>query len=170
MVFKVKKTIVVLASLLFINALIYGLSMSSIEATSGKYAVIIVLSLLIFLNLLSLILNIIVIDGDTITVKSLYGKKNVSILNLQEISFIPLKGRILMMLSDSNGFVFVSSMIDGFDKIAKVIRDNLKSKELIEKIDEIDMGVINSKNRMVIVFLLIFNFLIAGSYIYNFLK
>lgn len=170
MVFKVKKTIILLAVLLFVNALIYGLSIPSSDTTSGKYAVIIALSILIFLNLLSLILNIITIDGDTITVRSLYGKKNVSLQNIQEISFIPLKGRILMMLSDSNGFVFVSSMIDGFDKIAKIIRDNLKTEELIEKIDEIDMNVINSKNRMVIVFLVIFNTLIAGSYMYNFLK
>lgn len=170
MVFKVKKTIILLALLLLVNSLIYGFSISSSDATSGKYAVIIVLSILILLNLLSLILNIITIDDDTITVKSLYGKKKLSLQNIQEISFIPLKGRILMMLSDNNRLVFVSSMIDGFDKIAKILRDNLKTEELMEKIDEIDMNVINSKNRMVIFFLIVFNLLIVGSYVYNFLK
>ncbi|MEF3255333.1 MAG: hypothetical protein K6348_07225 [Deferribacterales bacterium] len=169
MVYKVKKSIVVLAVLLMVTILCYGFSLFYTNVPGyGKYIVISILGVLIFLNLLQFLINKVIIDENIITVKSLYGTKRIDINELQEISFVPLQGRILMMLTDKNSFAFIPSTIDGFDDIAEYIKGRVDSIELVNILNEINMKVINSKNRMIIIFLIVFNVILIVSSLYNF--
>lgn len=170
MVFKVKKNILLLGIILLVNIVLYGVSLRNMENISGaKYAVVIVLFVLILLNIVSILINKIYITDNIIEVKSLYGKKTVAIDDLKEITFIPLRGRIMMMLTDSKNFAFVPSLIDGFDKIAELLKNKITDEVLLKSLSEIDMKIINSKNRMVLIFLIAFNVIIIASYMYNFI-
>jgi hypothetical protein len=167
--FKVKKSILYLALFLLFNIIIYGVSLVGTNFGPAKYTVFTILFILVFLNVVSLYINVVTIDGETVFVKSLYGSKNIKISEIIEISYVPLKGRILMMLSDKDKFVFVSSMIDGFGDIVDYLKKNIKDDKLIEVLNEVRIDVINHKNRMVVLFLIVLNIVVIGSYCYNFL-
>ncbi|MCX8085090.1 MAG: hypothetical protein N3C60_09245 [Calditerrivibrio sp.] len=168
MTFKVKKNILVMAFILLINIVIYAISLSLTDFGSGKYVVATVIFLLVFLNIVSLLVNTVMIEDTNIRVKSLYGKKVINLNELTEISFVPLKGRILMMLSDKHNFAFISSMIDGFDSIVEYIKGVVKDENLLNVLNEVRMDVIDQKNKMVFIFLIVLNLVVIASFVYNF--
>ncbi len=169
MIFKVKKNIVILSVILLLNIIIYGISLTVTNYGPAKYVVLTVLLILVSLNVVAFVMNVVILEDDAIFVKSLYGDKRVKISEINEISYVPLKGRILMMLSDKEKFVFVSSMIDGFGEVVEYLKRKITDEKLLEVLNEVKMDVINHKNRMVVLFLIVLNIVVIGSYVYNFI-
>jgi len=60
-------------------------------------------------------------------------------------------------------------MIDGFGDIIDHLKKNIKDDKLIEVLNEVRLDVINHKNRMIVLFLIVLNIVVIGSYCYNFL-
>lgn len=169
MIFKVKKSIVFLSVILLLNIIIYGISLTVTNFGPAKYVVLTVLFILVSLNVVAFLMNVVILEEDAIFVKSLYGNRRVKIPEIIEISYVPLKGRILMMISDKEKFVFVSSMIDGFGDVVDYLKKKITDEKLIETLGEVRMDVINQKNKMVVLFLIVLNIVVIGSYVYNFI-
>lgn len=169
MIFKVKKSIVFLSVILLLNIIIYGISLTVTNFGPAKYVVLTVLFILVSLNVVAFLMNVVILEEDAIFVKSLYGNRRVKIPEIIEISYVPLKGRILMMISDKEKFVFVSSMIDGFGDVVDYLKKKITDEKLLETLGEVRMDVINQKNKMVVLFLIVLNIVVIGSYVYNFI-
>lgn len=169
MIFKVKKSIVFLSVILLLNIIIYGISLTVTNFGPAKYVVLTVLFILVSLNVVAFLMNVVILEEDAIFVKSLYGSRRVKIPEIIEISYVPLKGRILMMISDKEKFVFVSSMIDGFGDVVDYLKKKITDEKLLETLGEVRMDVINQKNKMVVLFLIVLNIVVIGSYVYNFI-
>ncbi|MGB9731227.1 hypothetical protein [Calditerrivibrio nitroreducens] len=169
MSFRVKKSILVLSVLLLLNIIIYGISLTITNFGPAKYVVLTVLFILVLLNVVAFFMNEVILKEDLVYVKSLYGSRGIKIPEIAEISYIPLKGRILMMLSDKDKFVFVSSMMDGFGDIVEYLKKGIKDENLLNILNEVRLDVISHKNKMVVLFLIVLNIVVIGSYIYNFL-
>lgn len=169
MIFKVKKSIVFLSVILLLNIIIYGISLTVTNFGPAKYVVLTVLFILVSLNVVAFLMNVVILEEDAIFVKSLYGNRRVKIPEIIEISYVPLKGRILMMISDKEKFVFVSSMIDGFGDVVDYLKKKITDEKLLETLGEVRMDVINQKNKMVVLFLIVLNIVVIVSYVYNFI-
>lgn len=132
--------------LLLIMSFFFTYSVYVSDFSGGAMAVCAVLIVFLGLNLAVLLSKTVTVENGVIHQKTLYGKKELNIKEIEEIGVVNLRWRIILILSDPHKFVFISSLYNGFEEfmeflkveaaepakvsLAKVTHKNVRNKNL----------------------------------------
>ena len=169
MVFKVGKPILGLSFLLIPASVFFAYSFTLLPMAGVKWFVAGVVLLFSVLNFISLYVQRLVVDGDELRLKTLFGSKQIKLSQLQEIGTVVLKMRIVLVLSDDEKFMFLSSHLDKFEDVLDYMKAHV-GKELHKNIDKLDAGMIKKKKYAFMGLLVVVALFLAGSGIYNFIN
>lgn len=120
-------------------------------------------------NFISLYFRRLEVEGDEVRLYTVYGRKAVKLSSLEEIGVILLKMRAILILSDAEKFVFVSSYFRNFADFADYVKSAVNT-ELQGNIAKLDHRLIRKKQITFLILLGVLNIFLAGSSVYNFVN
>jgi hypothetical protein len=109
------------------------------------------------------------VEGDEVRLYTVFGKKKIRLTALEEIGVILLKMRAILILSDAERFVFVSSYFKNFEDFTDYVKSNVNA-ELQGNIAKLDNKLIRKKQVTFMVLLVVLNIFLIGSAVYNFIN
>lgn len=125
MVYKVDRRLIALTVLLFIASLFFTFSVYASGMGKGGLAVCFVVVVFILFNLIVLISKKIELEGEEISQTTIYGKKSVNLADIEDIGVVKLRWRIILILSDPQKFVFISSLYEDFEGFVEYLREKV---------------------------------------------
>lgn len=162
-IYKIEKVYVSLLVILLAASFIFAFSHALIGGNNIKFIIIGFLILFIIFNIVNLLGKKVEIDENSITIKSLTGKRKLEFDKIEDITPLKLKGRYIFIISDNEKYGFLSSMFEKFDEILDILKKNAQNSNN-EKISGITIKDINSRKKIFIAFLISATiFLIAAS-------
>jgi hypothetical protein len=168
-VYRVSGSVLTLSGLLILSAAVFSLSHAAAGLDGAKMVIIFVVMVFICFNFITLFFRRLEVDGDEVKLTTIYGRKSINISRLEEIGVIKLKMRVIIILSDPERFVFVSSYYGAFGEFLDYLKDRA-GKELHESIEKIDRKYIRNKKTVLNGVLVVMNLFFLGSAVYNFIN
>lgn len=168
MVFKVDRRLVALTALLLISSLFFTFSVYYAEMGRGGLIVCFIVSAFILFNLLVLLSKKIEVRGEEICQTTLYGSKTVNLSEIEDIGVVKLRWRVILILSDPQKFVFISSFYENFEGFVQYMKDNLTGY-LQTLLDPVTEKVIRKKRRFLKSVVVALTLFFVGSGVYNIL-
>jgi len=165
MVYRIRYRIILHLFALLVTSLYYCGTLLYANPSPSKYLLIGMVTAIIGYNVIAFKFRWIEIEGDKMTLHSIYGKKTVMASEVEEVAIIKLKGRFTLLLADAHKFVFISSFYEGFDKIVEFLKDRVTDQARVP-LEKLDFKEIK-KRRVVfkgVMLVLIFFFIGAGTY------
>ncbi|BAI80940.1 conserved hypothetical protein [Deferribacter desulfuricans SSM1] len=168
MIYRYDKRVFLLLITLLISAIYFAVSHFFIGGSPYKFIILGVLLVFILFNIISLVRKEIKLDDNKITVRALLGEKSLDFKDINDAVFLYLKGRTILILSDDQKFVFLSSLIDRFDNILDYIKDKV-NEDTKKRLNEFDLKKYKKAKLFLNIFLVmaILFLLLFGTY--NFL-
>lgn len=165
-IYKIKKNYQVLLLLLFLSSIFFNVSHLMVDGNPIKFVVLIFMAGFIGWMLLGAWAKRVEISEDAVIVKGLLGTKSVQLSDLKDASVINMKGRSLCILSDSERYVFISSLFDGFvDIIQHVVQ--VAPDDIMDNLKKIDTDNIEKKSKLMNSFLIFAILFLIGISVYN---
>lgn len=168
MVYKVDKRLVTLTVLLFISSLFFTLSVYIKGMGGGALVVCFVAVAFIVFNLLVLFSKKIEIEDGVISQTTIYGKKSVNVAEIEDIGVVKLRWRIILILSDPQKFVFISSLYENFEEFVEYLR-GLVCNDVTCLLDPVTPKSIAKKRRFLNTMIIAVSVFFVGSGVYNIL-
>ncbi|WP_022849714.1 hypothetical protein [Limisalsivibrio acetivorans] len=168
-VYRVSRRVLFLSGALVLSGLLFSASHALIGLNGAKGAVLAVVNIFIIFNFITLLFRRIEVDGDTVRLFTIYGRKSINLTDLEEIGIIKLKMRIIVILSDPKKFVFISSFYRDFESFVEYVKGRV-DKELHESIAKLSEKTIKRKRRILAAVLGTLNLFFLGSVLYNLLN
>ncbi|MGA1847166.1 hypothetical protein [Deferribacter abyssi] len=154
MIFKYDKKLLFLMIILLISAVYFSISHYLIEGNRIKVVILFVLITFILFNLLSILRRKIELKDNVIIVKSLLGMKQIKYDEIKDAVFLYLKGRTVLILADDEKFVFISSVVEDFEKIIDLLKDKV-SNDINNKLSLFDYKRNNKSKKLLYFFLIV---------------
>ncbi|MGA1862338.1 hypothetical protein OWM07_05605 [Deferribacter thermophilus] len=154
MTYKYDKKIFILLIILLVSAIYFSISHIYSNGNAYKFIILGVLLIFIIFNIVSLLKKKITINDDYIINTALLGKKKIYFNDIKDAVFLYLKGRTILILSDDNQFVFISSLLENFDKIINEIYQKSPG-EIQNKLSTFDIKKYKKSRALFIGFIII---------------
>lgn len=167
-VYKVDKKYLFLLILIMITAAIFSWSVAAAGLSTKKLIVMVPVFIIVGYNLLTFTFRKIEIEGDEIRLYTLFGKKSIKLEELDEVAIVKLKGRVIVILSDHEKFIFLSSFYENFNSMLTYIRSGV-ADELKNSIDKVDMKDVKKRIVLMKLFMIGLILFFIGATVYNLL-
>ncbi|WP_265821645.1 hypothetical protein [Geovibrio ferrireducens] len=168
-VYRVGTTAVALSFLLIVSSVIFSVSHAFTGMNGVKWVIVAIVVGFTLFNFVSLYFRRLEVEGDEVRLYTVYGRKSIKLNALEEIGVILLKMRAIMILSDAERFVFVSSYFKNFAEFADYVKSKVDAP-LQGNIAKLDNKLIRKKQITFIVLLGVLNIFLVGSAVYNFVN
>ncbi|KAA0259421.1 hypothetical protein FHQ18_00650 [Deferribacter autotrophicus] len=154
MIFRYDKKLLFLLIILLVSSVYFSISHYVLGGSHVKIIVLIVLMIFVLFNLLSILKRKVEVKDEVIIVHALLGTKQIKYNEIKDAVFLYLKGRTVLILADDEKFVFLSSVVDGFEKIIDLLKEKV-SEDIKEKLALFDYKRNNKSKKLLFAFLII---------------
>ncbi|QAR33010.1 hypothetical protein EP073_06190 [Geovibrio thiophilus] len=168
-VYRVGTSAVVLSFLLIVSSVIFSVSHVFSGMNGAKWVIAAIVVGFTLFNFISLYFRRLEVEDDEVRLFTVYGRKSIKLSALEEIGVILLKMRAILILSDAEKFVFVSSYFRNFAEFTELVKSNVNA-ELQGNIAKLDNKLIRKKQITFMALLAVLNIFLVGSAVYNFVN
>lgn len=168
-VYRVGTSAMILSFLLVLSSVFFSVSHAFTGMNGAKWLIAAIVMGFTLFNFISLYFRRLEVEGDEVRLYTVFGKKKIRLTALEEIGVILLKMRAILILSDAERFVFVSSYFRNFEDFTDYVKSNVNA-ELQGNIAKLDNKLIRKKQITFMVLLVVLNIFLIGSAVYNFIN
>lgn len=165
-VYKINSKLVWLMAFLCLTSVFFCFSVLRYEYSGGAAVVCLAAEIFLLYNLVGLLTKKISVGDGTIRQHTLYGTKEISVGEIEEVGVVNLKWRLILILSDAEKFVFITSLYSDFNNFVDGLRQQV-CEEAFKSLEKVTQKKINQKNMVLMLMMAAGALFFIGAGVYN---
>ncbi|TCK60542.1 hypothetical protein [Seleniivibrio woodruffii] len=167
-VYKISRKLVYGMIFLFVSSLFFSYSFLVKDTSGGASAICAVVTVFLLYNLVSMLVSRFSVEDGELRLKNLMGDKSIRLSDLEEIGIVNLRWRVILILSDPNKFVFISSLYGNFEDFLNMLKDSVP-ESVKPSLDKITPKTVRNKKMFLVALMAAGSLFFIGSGLYNLL-